>query len=55
MKEIKIVMGGYLDENDRLMDRARLNEWISEAKRYINDLELEIRFLRNAINVEEEE
>ena len=30
--EIKITMGGYLDENDKLMDRTELNKRINGLK-----------------------
>jgi len=38
--KIKIVMGVYLDENDKLMDRSELNKRISDAQEEIAKLKV---------------
>ena len=45
--EIGIVMGGYLDENKHLMDRAELNKRISLKDEEINSLKEELNNSKN--------
>ena len=48
--EIKIVMGGYLNEDTRLISRQELNEWISSMKKYVAFLENKVKNMQECFD-----